>query len=344
VINGMQFRYIRVLFALVLIGSGILSRPAMAGGDVSGGGDAVVLEFKRLANEAVAFANRWSAEKPIGFDLDKVKVAVSTVLVSSVETTVLRGTEVDAINNPDEQTIKVNRVRWLALEKNEAAKMALVLHEYLSITGQDDKDYKLSSPFLTYLLQTENKFPDFWRAIGGDAASENDLVSFNCRSVNTGTEGAIRIRIFNAYGASRDYRGQRLSSYLVLENNFSPTFYIGRAAAGPSPDYQQLRWNSASIYDLLRLPENSVDFFWQFKAKTYIDPEGRAQTVASYFTNAQLNLDAKNTKAFWARQTEFEAQAQFDTEQYDLRCVRIESARATYELLFKYIGAIEQHF
>ncbi|MEQ1878692.1 MAG: hypothetical protein ABL958_18765, partial [Bdellovibrionia bacterium] len=80
---------------------------------------------------------------------------------------------VDAINQPENNLILLNRSRWRAMRGEESKRQRLVFHEYLGILGIEDGNYQVSSRM---------KFPVSRMDIG--EADELKLFSFLCSLLN----------------------------------------------------------------------------------------------------------------------------------------------------------------
>lgn len=121
------------------------------GGISAGGGDEVGLEFTNLGQLISRFF--------LGMDRSSLPVDPNTLSAAVTQTIVRsdvhaylgggffsRGEEVDAVNFPSEGRILVSRSRWAEYRQDQ--KVSLVLHEYLSVMGLNDRDYQISAPFL----------------------------------------------------------------------------------------------------------------------------------------------------------------------------------------------------
>jgi|GEM_PF-4090839 len=133
--------------------------PAIAHAEsrVGNGGDAMAAEFVSVADETVELlATLGSTDAqgfPPGFDLVRFRKAVATSKVFTSEKTFLEGgTEVDALNYPDEGRIVLSRSRWKGVGYDLKTVRLLVIHEYLGLSRHDDSSYAISS----YLVRKIN--------------------------------------------------------------------------------------------------------------------------------------------------------------------------------------------
>jgi hypothetical protein len=87
------------------------------------------------------------AQHPLpGVKAEELVEAIHKTLVNSQEQLVLRGDEVDAINDPSMSPprILISRKSWDRMEAAPHRRAFLVLHEYLGIMGIDDSRYQIS--------------------------------------------------------------------------------------------------------------------------------------------------------------------------------------------------------
>lgn len=126
---------------------------AFAQGNEGGhGGDTYVIEFATLGKLISAGFNSFSDEtlKQNYFTKEAFEMVVKTVKIAShsKEEMLLEGEEVDAINFPDKDLIKINRDRWRELSLE--GRIKLVMHEYFGILGVERDHYKVSLNFLSF--------------------------------------------------------------------------------------------------------------------------------------------------------------------------------------------------
>lgn len=136
---------------------------AYEGWDHGNAGDSYAAEFVMTAKDLVLHLKTL----PSG-ELDEVNLAL---LIGAIETTTVRtedqllykGREVEAINDPDQKLILLNRSIWRSrrAENNTIARYTFVLHEYLGIMRVNDEQYKVSGP-LVALLDLKNYNPALW--------------------------------------------------------------------------------------------------------------------------------------------------------------------------------------
>jgi len=115
------------------------------------GGDIAVSLFLGIAHKSLyCLAKIPSENLPSPTWTSEYEKAILTTHIYSAEKTELNGVEVDAINFPDidNPRIIVNRSRWLRDELSDVMRSRLIIHEYLSIMGYEDKLYELSYPLV----------------------------------------------------------------------------------------------------------------------------------------------------------------------------------------------------
>lgn len=114
---------------------------------VGNGGDVIASEFNSIARTAVYFLKL----RPLPTDdqalILKIEQKIEFTLVESVtDSLILNGREVDAINYPTLNHIKISRKRWEQVRlRNPSERAMIVLHEYIWIAGTDDSAYATSS-------------------------------------------------------------------------------------------------------------------------------------------------------------------------------------------------------
>jgi hypothetical protein len=135
---------------------------ALAGNEGGHGGDPYAYEFqmlgKALAKKLTSYEKnhspilaRWKLEA------NEFDATVDRVRVISKEPAdmILNGEEVDGINFPDQNLIKVNRARWR--EANLQERLTLSLHEYLGIIGIERDQYLASNDLLGMITEILTK-------------------------------------------------------------------------------------------------------------------------------------------------------------------------------------------
>jgi hypothetical protein len=150
--------------------------PAMASGpDVTGGGDVIVMKFKNAARQFCHYLQ--FSKDSLPFSTQSICDAVANVSVSVEDRLYLDdGTEVDALNIPAKQEIK------LSLKRNEIKFdgdfFYLAPHEYISVIGVDDKDYKVSGPLILKMGLNEEA---------------SDTPTLNCPTINAEYECPVEV-------------------------------------------------------------------------------------------------------------------------------------------------------
>jgi hypothetical protein len=151
----------KLLLTLALILTGPL---AFAGWDHGNAGDAVASEFILTGRDVLQRLELlFENNKPV-FDTANLRTAITATEVVSEEHVMLDGYERDAVNfYPTKRLIKVNRSRWTDLRRSTEtkARLRLVLHEYLWISGVDDTNFT-TSEHLIELLNIGNYSPSIW--------------------------------------------------------------------------------------------------------------------------------------------------------------------------------------
>ncbi|MBS1971907.1 MAG: hypothetical protein JSU04_16470 [Bdellovibrionales bacterium] len=137
---------------------------AAVGWDHGNAGDSYAAEFIMTAKDLVVHLKTLPST-----ELKQVNLAL---LIGAIETTTVRsedqviykdGREVEAVNDPDQQLIVVNRSIWRTRRADTETihRYTFVLHEYLGIMRIDDEQYKVSGPIVA-LLDLKNYNPSQW--------------------------------------------------------------------------------------------------------------------------------------------------------------------------------------
>lgn len=117
------------------------------------GGDSYVLEFVTLGKLVSAGLESFTSQtlRESHFTREAFEQVVTTVKVSShgKEEMFLEGKEVDAINFPQANQIKINRDRWR--EHSLESRIQLVMHEYFGILGVERDNYSVTLKFLSFI-------------------------------------------------------------------------------------------------------------------------------------------------------------------------------------------------
>jgi len=127
-------------------------------------GDAYVSEFILSGRDVLQRLELIFEKDKNVFDTTNLRAAIASTEVVSEEHVYLDGFERDAVNYyPTERLIKLNRSRWRELRRSTEtkARLRLVLHEYLWISGVDDTNFK-ESERLIELLNISNYSPSTW--------------------------------------------------------------------------------------------------------------------------------------------------------------------------------------
>ncbi len=134
------------------------------GWDHGNAGDTVASEFILSGRDVLQRLELlYENNKPV-FDTANLRAAIMTTEVVSEDHVYLDGFERDAVNfYPSKRLIKVNRSRWMDLRRSTEtkARLRLVLHEYLWISGIDDTNF-VHSEHLIELLNIGNYSPSIW--------------------------------------------------------------------------------------------------------------------------------------------------------------------------------------
>ncbi len=120
------------------------------GNSVGNGGDASAEEFVESARKCVQYLNSAQLDSGLSIIVSVIENHIGLTQVNSTENDLwLRGTQVDAINYPEEHKIIINRKRWQTLKLGQVVtRMTLVLHEYLGVAGFDDGKYEISQKLI----------------------------------------------------------------------------------------------------------------------------------------------------------------------------------------------------
>lgn len=137
---------------------------AQAGWDHGNAGDTVASEFILTGRDVLQRLELLFEKNQPVLDTASLRAAVLTTEVVSEDRVFLNGYERDAVNyHPTRRLIKVNRSRWAQLRRSTQtkARLRLVLHEYLWISGVDDTNFARSE-HLIELLNIGNYSPRIW--------------------------------------------------------------------------------------------------------------------------------------------------------------------------------------
>jgi len=139
-------------------------QPTPSGWENGNAGDAFSSEFILTGRDILQRLELLVENNAPLYDTNNLRIAVRTTEVVSEEHVFLNGQERDAVNYyPDKRVIKMNRSRWRELRRSTEtrARLRLVLHEYLWISGVDDTNYTLSERLIE-LMKVNNYSPNIW--------------------------------------------------------------------------------------------------------------------------------------------------------------------------------------
>lgn len=149
-----------------------MALPAQAGFDSGNAGDAYSAEFLFSARDVLQRLELMAANgRPVHETL-KLRAVMETTQVVSEERVYLDGQERDAVNYPSKKLIKVSRVRWKDLRQSTEtrARLTLVLHEFLWMSGVDDTNFVVSEKVIQK-LNVPPYSPSIWQNVPGLAFS-----------------------------------------------------------------------------------------------------------------------------------------------------------------------------
>lgn len=140
---------------------------AQAGWDHGNAGDTFAAEFILTAKDLHARLKLLPSSELQRVNLAQLAGAIATVNVSSEEKVVLRGREVDALNDPDKGIIVVSRTRWRQLRTaaETTNRLMVVLHEYLFHVGVDDTNFSLSGRLVPQLAVKDFNPGRWWNPL-----------------------------------------------------------------------------------------------------------------------------------------------------------------------------------
>lgn len=171
---------------VLLIWSLITSAQAspLKDGQETNGGDPFVAEFLVVLDSALErLPQNLPLENGAAIKREVLEKGKLSVAFSSVDSLILNGREVAAVNQPltTPPAIVMSRSAWKNL--NEKQKTLLVLHELLPIVGIFDEDYK-NSTALWQLLQSDNPI--------SYSTMENAIVSCNREALEYISESGFK--------------------------------------------------------------------------------------------------------------------------------------------------------
>ncbi|WP_413291488.1 hypothetical protein [Bdellovibrio sp. HCB337] len=136
---------------------------AVEGWDHGNAGDSYAAEFVMTAKDLVLRLKTLPSTELRDVNLALLIGAIETTTVRTEDQLIYKGREVEAVNDPDQKLIVLNRSIWRTRrsESNTIARYTFVLHEYLGIMRVSDEQYKVSGP-LVALLDLKNYNPAIW--------------------------------------------------------------------------------------------------------------------------------------------------------------------------------------
>lgn len=149
---------------LLLLLSLICAQAHAVGWDHGNAGDSYAAEFIMTAKDLVVHLKTLPGTEIKEFNLTLLVGAIETTTVRSEDNLIYKdGREVEAINDPDQKLIVVNRNIWRThrADVETIHRYTFVLHEYLGIMRVNDEQYKVSGR-LVALLTLKNYNPAQW--------------------------------------------------------------------------------------------------------------------------------------------------------------------------------------
>ncbi len=157
----------KILITLMTI---LVSAPGFAGFDSGNAGDAFSAEFLFSGRDILQRLELIAANgKPL-METANLRKAMETTVVASEERVYLDGIERDAVNYPSKKLIKISRTRWKDLRQaaETSARLTLVLHEFLWMSGVDDTNF-VQTQRIIEALKIPPYSPSIWLNVPGRA-------------------------------------------------------------------------------------------------------------------------------------------------------------------------------
>jgi hypothetical protein len=153
--------------SLILV---LAALPAHAGFDSGNAGDAYAAEFIFSGRDVLQRLELMEKNKQTIVDTAKLRAAMETTSVVTEDHVYLDGMERDAVNFPSQKLIKIGRERWNNLRRasETKARLSLVLHEFLWVTGVDDTNFTNSGKIIDQ-LKIPPYSPAIWLYVPGIA-------------------------------------------------------------------------------------------------------------------------------------------------------------------------------
>ena len=148
------------MFCAIMI---LLPLKAFAGWDHGNAGDAFAAEFILSGRDVV---RRLESLPEVAIEPANVRAlrgVIEATEIISKERVFLDTYERDAVNYPSRGLIEISRARWRELRRSTEtkARLTLVLHEYLWMTGVEDVNFNISGRLIE-MLKIGNYSPNIW--------------------------------------------------------------------------------------------------------------------------------------------------------------------------------------
>jgi hypothetical protein len=160
----------KTLFTLLIIAASF-TPAARAGWENGNAGDAFSAEFLYSGRDLLQRLELLAANREgLPIDTRKLRTAMENATVVSEEKVFLDGLERDAVSYPSKRLVKISRSRWRELRRSEEtrARLTLVLHEFLWLSGIDDTNFAQSMPVIEK-LNVPPYSPSIWLNTPGRA-------------------------------------------------------------------------------------------------------------------------------------------------------------------------------
>jgi hypothetical protein len=157
-----------LIATLLLIGLVAQIDAHAAGWDGGNAGDAYSAEFLFSSRDVLQRLEILAASGLPVMETAKLRNVMQTTVVVSEERIYVNGLERDAVNYPERKLIKISRSRWKTLRQSEEtrARLTLVLHEFLWMSGVDDTNFQKSGQVIN-VLNIPNYSPAIWLNVPG---------------------------------------------------------------------------------------------------------------------------------------------------------------------------------
>jgi len=152
--NLKSFCKLSILSSLLLLA--IIPGVSQGDGQEGHGGDSYSAEFTAIADQLVSQIGGLPFDERYGISPVQFAAAIEKTLVESTDSPLYleNGTRlVDAINYPGRNLVILSRPSWDRM--SFVRRQLIVVHEYSSIMGLDDENYKISAKVLMRLGQFE---------------------------------------------------------------------------------------------------------------------------------------------------------------------------------------------